>query len=205
MKRRLITAMIGQFHHPHGAGGHLAGWIMAHRASNRRRSQWTVTLLDVQPTDHILGIGFGPGLAIAHLSRHATHGKIYGIDHSAVMLRHATRRNAAAIRAHRVTLQQATVEHPPAYEQPLDAILTINTLGMWPHPTQRLADLRTLLKPGGRIAITSQPRTPHATAATSAQAARDITRHLTQAGYTHPRVETLHLTPPAVCVLATRP
>ncbi|MFI6907158.1 class I SAM-dependent methyltransferase [Nonomuraea sp. NPDC050394] len=205
MKQRLITAIIGQFHRPHGAGGHLAGWIMAHRASNRRRNQWTVSLLDVRPTDHILEIGFGPGLAIAHLTRHATHGTIYGIDHSAVMLRHATRRNAAAIRAHRVTLRQATAEHPPAPGQPLDAIVTINTFGMWPNPTATLTHLRTLLKPGGRIAITSQPRTPGATPETSAQAARDITRHLTEAGYTHTRAETLDLTPPAVCVLAIRP
>ncbi|MFI6291063.1 class I SAM-dependent methyltransferase [Nonomuraea sp. NPDC050790] len=205
MKHRIRTALIGQFHRPHGTAGHLAGWIMAHRGSNRRRNHWSVTLLDVQPTDHILEIGFGPGLAIAHLSRHAPHGHIHGIDHSAVMLRHATRRNAAAIRAHRVTLQRATVDHLPAFQQPLDAILTVNTLGFWPHPTQRLTELRDLLKPGGRIAITSQPRTPGADEHTSAQAARDITQHLHDAGYTHIRTHTLDLTPPAVCVLATRP
>ncbi|MFD9950025.1 hypothetical protein ACFWYW_22535 [Nonomuraea sp. NPDC059023] len=63
------------------------------------------------------------------------------------------------------------------------------------HPLQRLT----------RQPRRHHPRTPGATPDTSAQAARDITRHLTEAGYTHPRVETLDLTPPAVCVLAIRP
>jgi ubiquinone/menaquinone biosynthesis C-methylase UbiE len=72
---------------------------MAHRGSNRQRNLWVVSLLDVQPTDRVLEIGFGPGLAIAELARRATRGHIYGIDHSEVMVRQASKRNAAAIRA----------------------------------------------------------------------------------------------------------
>jgi SAM-dependent methyltransferase len=98
VKRAVIAAIMGQFGHPWGAAGRAAGWVMAHRRPNRQRNSWVVRLLEVQPTENVLEIGFGPGLAIAELSRRAgEQGHMYGIDHSDVMLRQATRRNAAAI------------------------------------------------------------------------------------------------------------
>jgi trans-aconitate methyltransferase len=202
IKQRMITAVARQFGHPRGIGGHLAGWVMAHRSSNTQRNRWVVSLLDVQPTDHVLEIGCGPGLAIAELSRRATRGMVYGIDHSDVMLKLATKRNTAAVRAHRVKLVQASIEQLPPFDEPLDAAVAVNSLGFWPEPTQRLIELRARLKPGGRIAIATQPRCPGATEETSTQAAQDIAHRLREAGFTRTRVETLHLKPPVVCVLA---
>ena len=202
IKQPVITAVMRQFGHPRGIGGHLAGWVMAHRSSNKQRNRWVVSLLDVQPTDRVLEIGFGPGLAIAELSRRATRGMVYGIDHSDVMLKQATRHNAAAIRAHRVKLVQASSEQLPPFDEPLDAALAVNSLGFWPQPTQRLIELRALLKPDGRIAIATQPRCPGATEETSTQAARHVADQLREAGFTRTRVETLRLKPPVICVLA---
>jgi SAM-dependent methyltransferase len=122
------------------------------------------------------------------------------------MLRQATRRNASAIAAGRVTLTRASVDQlPPSLGGPFDAILTINSLGFWPAPTQRLQELRRRLTPGGRIAIASQPRCPGATASTSRGAAREIQALLQAAGYTKTGIETLDLDPPVVCVLAVNP
>ena len=67
--RTVIAAIVGQFGHPRGVAGNVAGWVMTHRPSNRRRNSWVTSLLEVQPTDRVLEIGFGPGLAIAELSR----------------------------------------------------------------------------------------------------------------------------------------
>ncbi len=202
IKQRVITAVVRQFGHPRGIGGRLAGWVMAHRSSNRRRNRWVVCLLDVQPADRVLEIGFGPGLAIAELSRRATRGTVYGIDHSEAMLQHATKRNAAAVRAKHIQLAEASVEQLPPFDEPLDAILAVNSLGFWSQPAQRLAELRALLRPGGHIAIATQPRCPGATKETSAQAAREIENLLHKAGFSQTRVETLDLKPPVVCVLA---
>jgi len=203
--RVLDHDVVGQAHHPRGAAGRVTAWEMAHRPSNRQRSGWVVSLLGVQPADQVLEIGFGPGLAVAALVR-AGAGHVYGIDHSGVMLRQASRRNAAAIRAGRVTLIRASVDQiPPAFDGPFDAILAVNSLAFWPAPTRRLAELRRRLAPGGRIAIASQPRCPGATADTSRSAAREIEDLLTDAGFTHMRTETLRLSPPVACVLATSP
>jgi SAM-dependent methyltransferase len=197
--------VIGQAHHPRGAAGRVAAWEMAHRPSNRQRSSWVVSLLGVRPADQVLEIGFGPGLAVAELVRAGAR-HVYGIDHSGVMLRQASRRNAAAIRAGRVTLMEASVDQlPPALGGQFDAIFAVNSLGFWPAPTERLAELRRRLAPGGRIAIASQPRCPGATADTSRRAAGEIEDQLRGAGFTHLSTQALRLSPPVACVIAVSP
>ena len=177
--------------------------MFAHRPSNRQRNRWVVSLLGARPAEQVLEIGFGPGLAVAELVR-AGAGHVYGVDHSAVMLRQASRRNAAAIRAGRVTLINASVDQlPAALDGPFDAILAVNSLGFWPAPAERLAELRRRLAPGGRIAIVSQPRCHGATAGTSRSAADEIENLLQSVGFTRMSTETLPLSPPVVCVLAT--
>jgi SAM-dependent methyltransferase len=203
--RALDRDAIGQAHHPRGTAGRVTGWVFAHRPSNRQRNRWVVSLLGVRPADQILEVGFGPGIAVAELVR-AGAGHVYGIDHSGVMLRQASRRNAAAIRAGRVTLINAPADQlPPALEGPFDAILAVNSLGFWPAPAERLAELRRRLAPGGRIAIASQPRCPGATAGTSRNAADEVENLLRSAGFTQMSTQTLPLSPPVICVLATVP
>jgi len=205
LKRRVITTLVRQFGHPRGIAGWLAGWDMAHRRSNQQRNIWAVSLLDVQPTDRVLEIGFGPGVAITELAARAGRGQVFGIDHSEVMVQQASQRNAAAIRAHRVHLTHASVAELPSFDEPLDAILAVNTLKFWPNPAERLSQLRRLLRPGGRIALAIQPRCPGATQSTTAQAAQELQDLLTQAGFTQIRTETLALDPPVACVLANNP
>jgi SAM-dependent methyltransferase len=118
LKERFIAHVHAQFGRPNGFWGSIAGWIMAVRSSNRKRNVWAVSLLDVQHGDRILEIGFGPGLAIREISRIALDGYVCGLDHSARMLRQATRRNATAIRHGRVDLRLGSVESLPASKRP---------------------------------------------------------------------------------------
>jgi SAM-dependent methyltransferase len=207
VKRAVFKAVVGQFGRPRGTAGQAASWVMSHRSSNRQRNRWVVSLPDVRPTDRVLEIGFGPGLAIAELSRRVGDaGHVYGIDHSGVMLRQAARRNAAAIRAGRIRLIRASVDQlPSALSDPFDAILAVNSLGFWPAPAERHGQLRQRLTSGGRIAIASQPRCPGATASTSLGAARKIEDLPGGAGFAQIRTKTLDLDPPVVCVLAVNP
>ena len=65
--------LVGQFGRPTSAWGHVAGWIMAHRVSNRRRNRWTVDLLDLRPGERVLEIGFGPDSADPAAARNRGH------------------------------------------------------------------------------------------------------------------------------------
>ncbi|WP_283135928.1 class I SAM-dependent methyltransferase [Rhizohabitans arisaemae] len=198
----MIRYLVGQAHHPRGIVGWVNGWMFALRPSNRQRNIWAVSLLNVQPTDRVLEIGFGPGIAIAEFTGRATQGHVFGIDHSQTMVRQAARRNSAALRALRVHLTQASVDRLPNFGDPLDAILAVNSVAFWPDPVERLRELRGLLRPAGRIALVSQPRCPGATRDTTVRAAQELQDLLTRAGFTHLRVETLELDPPVACVLA---
>ena len=200
-KQKLALAIGSQFRQPRGFAGWLVGWEMALRSSNRQRNVWAVGLLGVEPTDHVLEIGFGPGIAIRALSRRATQGLGCGVDHSAVMVRLATRRNADAVRAGRVDLRLGSAEHLPAFAEPFDKVLAVNTMGMWREPEAVFQALRRLMRPRGRIAIVSQPRCPGATAETTVAAGRERAARLTAAGFTRIRSDTLALKPPVICVL----
>jgi SAM-dependent methyltransferase len=204
-KQKLARAIRSQFMRPRGFVGWLVGWEMALRSSNRQRNVWAVGLLGVEPTDRVLEIGFGPGIAIRELSRRATHGLVCGVDHSVVMVRQATRRNADAVRAGRVDLRCGAAEHLPAFAEPFDKVLAVNNMGMWRDPDERLQELHRLMRPGGRIAIVSQPRCPGATAETTVAAGREIATRLTGAGFTCIRSDTLALKPPVVCVIGEVP
>ena len=205
LPKRVQLRLIRQFGAPHGLTGLMAGWIMAHRSSNVERGRWVVSLLDPAPAERVLEVGFGPGLAVAELARRVPEGRVYGIDHSALMVGRAGRRNATAVRAGRVVLLHAPVQDLPPFDEPLDAVLAVNSLGFWPDPVQQLIRLRGLLRPGGRIALASQPRCPGATAETTASAARELVVLLEEAGFVQARTEILDLAPPVACVLAANP
>jgi SAM-dependent methyltransferase len=201
LKQRAVRYGVSQFGRPRGPLGRLAGWVMAHRSSNVQRSRWVVSLLDVRPGDRVVELGCGPGIAIRELSRLASRGTVIGIDHSEVMVRQATKRNAAAVRAGQVELRLGSADALPAIEGQVDTILAVNSMGFWRDPVATLCELRAKLRPDGTIAIASQPRCAGATAETSARAADDIEATLARAGFSQLRVETLDLDPPAVCVI----
>lgn len=202
LKQKALGAVFGQFLRPHGFGGGAAGWVMAKRGSNRERNIWAVGLLDVQPHDRVLEIGFGPGVAIQELARRATSGLVVGVDHSEVMVRQARKRNAATMSSGRVDLRLGSAESLPAFDAPFDKVLAVNSLMFWDDPLARLKELHHLLRPGGRIAIVYQPRGPGSTDETAARAGKEIADRFSTAGFAQVRVETLDLRPTdAVCVL----
>ena len=201
----LRTHLVRQAHRPTGAVGRVVCWIMATRSSNVSRNRWAVEHLDVRPTDRVLEIGFGPGVAIEALADRVTEGVVFGVDHSEVMVRAASRRNAAAVAAGRVVLTTAGVDDVDEGMQPLDLVLAVNNLVMWPDPPTQLRRLSSLLRPGGRIAIGHQPRSPGADAETARRAADETAALLTGAGLDAIETLRLDLDPPMMLVIGTRP
>ena len=201
LRQRAIERVRAQFGRPTGLPGRIAGGVMAHRASNRRRNAWTVSLLDVQREDRVLELGFGPGIAIRDLSASAPEGFVCGLDHSAVMLQQATRRNAEAVRRGQVDLRLGGAETLPAFEAPFDKILAVNVPLFGDRPVELLRNLRRALTMGGRIAIALQPRGPGATDEAAATTGHEIAAALRDTGFCEVRLETLKLRPAVVCAL----
>lgn len=147
LSRNILLRAFGR---PRGLLGRLGGIIMAR--TNDRHAAWTIGLLDVQPTDKVREVGFGPGIAIQRLS--VSTRQVCGVDPSAEMLRQATRRNTAAIADRRVDLRQTSADRLPFTERRFDKALAINSMQVWPDALAGLREIRCVLKPGGGLALT---------------------------------------------------
>jgi ubiquinone/menaquinone biosynthesis C-methylase UbiE len=196
------SAILRQFGKPSGLLGALAGFIMSARPSNRARNLATLRLLDIQPEDHVLEVGFGPGLAIARAAELASHGKVTGIDHSELMVRQARRRNAAAIASGRVELMHGSAEPLPELGVRFDKVLAVNVFAFWEDPVAVLRGVRLVMKPGATVALTFQPRRRGATVVDTRAGAERMASSLASAGFERLRVEILEMAPvAAACVL----
>ena len=139
-----------QFRQPTGFLGLLAGFFFR---INLEGIDWTISLLEIQPTDHVLEIGFGPGHGIQQVARLATQGRVAGVDFSEAMLRQASRRNAAAITAGRVELCLGDASALLYPDNTFHKIFATNVVYFWKNPLANLRELRRVMKPGGRLAL----------------------------------------------------
>jgi ubiquinone/menaquinone biosynthesis C-methylase UbiE len=174
--------------------------------SNRERNRWVISLLDIKRNDRVLEIGFGPGLAVEQISKIAVVGFIAGIDHSKVMVKQASKRNANAIREGRVDLRLGSVSTLPQFDEPFDKIISVNSIQFWDDPVECLKGLCRILKPGGLIAIALQPRHPGATEEDVQNSGKEIATFLEKAGFSEIRTETKKMKPVStVCVISMKP
>jgi ubiquinone/menaquinone biosynthesis C-methylase UbiE len=101
---------------------------------------WVLGLLELQPWESLLEIGFGPGVAI-ELAGRATRGRVVGIDPSETMLAMAQRRNRAAIESGHVDLRLGTIDWLLFDDGAFDAAMVLNNLHLWPDPVRGLREL----------------------------------------------------------------
>jgi ubiquinone/menaquinone biosynthesis C-methylase UbiE len=149
---RILLRMFGR---PQGVLGRLGGIIMARM--NRNLAGRTVALLDVQPHDRVLEIGFGPGVGIELLSSVVSSGHVAGVDVSGEMVEQARLRNVEAIQRGRVELRRGSVEALPFAPEMFDKAMAINAMQVWPDAVAGLREIWGVLKPGGRVALGFTP------------------------------------------------
>jgi len=152
-----------------------------------------------------LEIGFGPGFAIDQVSKIVSEGFIVGVDHSEVMVKHAGKRNARTIRDGKVALRLGSASNLPKFNEPFDKIFSINSIHFWNEPIECLKELRKLLRPGGLIAVTLQPRSRSATDVTTKEVGKEVAMNLKLAGFSQVRLEIRQTKPvSASCALGIR-
>jgi ubiquinone/menaquinone biosynthesis C-methylase UbiE len=149
--RVVKSILMRAFGRPQGVLGRVGGIIMARM--NRSIAVRTIALLDVQPHDRVLEVGFGPGVGIALLISVVSSGQVAGVDDSTEMVEQARARNAKAMKAGRVELQRGSVETLPFARETFDKALAINSMQVWPDAVTGLREIQRVLKPGGRVAL----------------------------------------------------
>ena len=143
--------LASQFRQPRGFIGKKIGQGMAR--DNRDSNSWTLSLLDVQSDDHILEVGFGPGVTIKTLSRMVTDGFVAGIDFSKTMIQQAIKLNAAEINEGRVELKHADVSSIPYDDDSFDKVFAVSVVYFWSDILSIVSELKRIMKSGGTLAL----------------------------------------------------
>jgi SAM-dependent methyltransferase len=109
------------------------------------------------PDDHLLEIGCGPGVAVAHVCQRLAGGRIVAIDRSATAIGRAARRAAACVAAGKAVLRTAALEELAPDDlldgrEGYDMVFAMNVNLFWVRAPARELDLiRAVLKPGGTL------------------------------------------------------
>src|SRR5690349_3518437 len=146
------------------------------------RAEPLIEAAELRSGDHALDVGCGPGIAVELATHAVTTGRVIGIDPSEAMLREARRRNRGTTD---VVLEQAAVEAIPIDDAAVDVAWALNSLHHWHDRAAGLAEVRLVLRPGGRFVVVEQ--VPHERRAPDATATAALVDDPTSAG-----VDVLH-------------
>ena len=107
-KERNQTNFYRQFGNPKGLTGEFVGYLLA--LKNQRRTDWVISLMNIESGDKILEIGYGPGIAVEKITKILTTGSITGIDISSVMQKQAFKRNLSEIKKGKARLSKGSID-----------------------------------------------------------------------------------------------
>src|SRR4051794_32512918 len=138
------TIFLRMFGRPRSVMGRLGGIIMAR--ANADCGAWITGLLEIEPSDSVLEVGFGPGVIIQRLSKLASEGHVAGIDPSQEMIEQARARNAIAIKRGLVDLRRGSAESLPFSDNTFDRALAINSMQVWQDANAGLTEIRRVMK-----------------------------------------------------------
>lgn len=151
---RIETILYRMFGRPSGLLGRLGGKLLRGKG---KITEWTLSLLAVQPTDHVLEVGFGPGISVELAAKATPDGFVAGIDYSQVMVEMARKHNAAAIRTGDVELRYGPAADLPYENERFENVFSINSMQVWSDARVGVREIRRVLKPGGTVALTFTP------------------------------------------------
>lgn len=177
----MLETLAKQFRKPEGILGRLAGMVMFFE--NRKINRWTIDRIAVQPGDYILEVGFGPGYAIEELLKRYRNLKIDGLDVSETMLSTARSKNERAVESGRLKLYQGEIEDFSQNRSQYDKVFSVNNYPLWKNKKKSLIRIHQMMKDGGRIAITVQPREEDASREKTFAHAVQIEQDLFYAGF----------------------
>ena len=182
-----------QFCQPRGLVGRFVGFLFR---MNREGVDWAIAVLEIQPTDHVLEIGFGSGHGIETATKLASQGWVAGVDFSQTMLKQATRRNAWGIATGRVELKVGDANQLAYPDLRFDKAFATNVIYFWKDPVATLREIRRVLKPGGRLALYIVSKADMAkfkvtqTGVYRLYTGEELSAMLAQAGFRQPRALT---------------
>ncbi len=149
MSNSLTQMLEKTFGHPSGLLGRFGGLAMAH--GNAATELRVVELASIESGEATLVVGSGPGVGLQAAAERA--GRAIGVDPSPEMLARSRRRCGEA-----VELRQGTADATGEPDGSVDVVLTVNNVQLWDDRTAGFAELYRVLRPGGRLLLSSHEK-----------------------------------------------
>jgi SAM-dependent methyltransferase len=141
---------VSQAQRPQGRIGKIFGWLMGRL--NAPAYRWTVQQLRAVKPKSYLEIGFGTGHLEKMVAQKLKPVKIAGVDPSPLMVQTAQKRLRRFRRKIQLDLKEGDDTRLPK-DGPYDAITALHSFQFWTHPATTLAEIRSLLAPGGKFVM----------------------------------------------------
>jgi len=121
------------------------------------RIRWAVEVMDVQPADHVLEIGCGPGAGAELICSRLQTGKLFAIDRSESGVDRTKRRNARYVEAGRLTVRQIDLATLRVPVKRLHKVFAFNVNLFWVRDCpDEIALLHERVLPGGSVFLFSE-------------------------------------------------
>ena len=125
------------------------------------RIRWAVDLMDVQPADHVLEIGCGPGAGAELICSKLQTGKMFAIDRSESGVDRTKRRNAKFVEACRLTVRQIDLATLRVPVKRLNKVFAFNVNLFWVRECpDEIALLHERVLPGGAVFLFYEANRP---------------------------------------------
>ncbi len=116
------------------------------------RLRWAVDLMDVEPSDHVLEIGCGPGYGAELICEKLETGKLFAIDRSESGVDRTKRRCAKYLEAGRLTVRQIDLATLRVPVKRLNKVFAFNVNLFWVRECRdEVALLHERVLPGGQV------------------------------------------------------
>ncbi|XP_015197628.1 uncharacterized methyltransferase YdaC-like [Lepisosteus oculatus] len=136
----------------------LTGWLLTKFFiwHNRVLEENAVKLVEIQPDDMVLELGFGLGLGLQAAAPLLTgpRGKLFGVDYSEYMFAKASERMRAEIESGKVTLFNGNIMAMPLPDSSVDKVYHCNCYYYWPDLKGMTSEIHRVMKPGGLMVTT---------------------------------------------------
>ena len=194
-----------QLSHPTGLLGRFVGQLM--NRHNVKMNAFVVQQLELKPSDRVLEIGFGGGVALPSLIKGAAF--VAGVDRSHAMVRSAKTRFSAAVANGRADFREGTVDAIPFGGAVFGKVCTVNTVYFWRSLDAGFAEIHRVLAPDGRVVVGFLPREwmdreGYPSDIFTSRSPDEVIAALTRAGFEQVRVERPEPTTRWNVVIATR-
>lgn len=150
----LLSRAFGQ---PTGLLGRLGGRLMAQ--GNGPTERHMIDLAGPQAGETVVLIGPGPGIGVQAAGTTGAS-RVIAIDPSPIMLDACRRRCAPLTRDPALDLEfrEGTAANTRLADSAADIVISVNNIFIWPDRAAGLAELYRILRPGGRLLVSTHEK-----------------------------------------------